>query len=885
MGRKLDALMGKTFRSSKCKTLLKLTISRMKILKNKREMQCKQSRKDVAQLLQNGQEASARLRVEHVLREQNIVDAYILIEGYCGAVIERMISIEKQKTCPVDLKESIASLVFAAPRCADLPELQDVRSLFTAKYGKEFITAAIELRPDCGVNRQIIEKLSARLPSAEVKLRLMKEIAAEHGVEWNFEEAQSEVRKPAEDLLDGPKQFFGESQTIFTPAEVVGQDSVPQNGRGNIEPGKRPPVMSQGLAAAAQPIYPAYSPHSSPPNSSPGVSLKTEQQGLEKLANSEVQDSPPLHAAFHIKEEQVASSKPARGLDSSLSGKDPYIGLQTEGNIDCHTSTKTTAGYENISSINDYPDLAKFSNAYAGSVGLKEENVKYTDVASAAQAAFESAAYAAAAARAAVDLARSEAGNKKLNQRADQSREESSESEDELDGTHWGKRNEGIYTKPIHRFESDIEESISGRNDEAFDTKGSRTTRHGPRDVSSPGTGFERVHPSQKVNSESSESGEEPLEDQLSWSKDGRSHLYKSDGQHFYDHSDDEQEDESNAHSWSQKLQNKHEYTESTGPQLKSYASNSNDHSSSFKATQPVFDDYEDDEDEHEKPPSGRSRYQSVLKGDRFENEDSEIGPFQHTAHQKQFDDDDDRYEMGMRRKEDQKEDYIQEKESKPYRSGSQIMRPRANRTSEDGEDQIAQSSQRSSSRQSKPAFRDFVRQERHSLQYFEPQFDDEAEPLNDIEGMKFHYHSKLPMPSSQLDDDQEPTHNRPSRQDMRGMVSDVRSNTDKVDNKYESHLGKISDSEGVYRYEGDGKLRWHPANLEEQPVLVESKKSAYRRDNGMSVRTRRVAREQHAEDKDKALNYDASKPTRDLPLPLRDDDLSVRFEAPRRNR
>jgi len=53
------------------------------------------------------------------------------------------------------LKEAISSVCFAAPRCADLSELLQVQMLFAGKYGKEFVSAATELRPDCGVNRQV----------------------------------------------------------------------------------------------------------------------------------------------------------------------------------------------------------------------------------------------------------------------------------------------------------------------------------------------------------------------------------------------------------------------------------------------------------------------------------------------------------------------------------------------------------------------------------------------------------------------------------------------------------------------------------------------------------------------------------------------------------
>ena len=60
------------------------------------------------------------------------------------------------RECPIDLKEAISSICFAAPRCADLPELMQVQMMFATKYGKEFVAAASELMPNCGVNRQVI---------------------------------------------------------------------------------------------------------------------------------------------------------------------------------------------------------------------------------------------------------------------------------------------------------------------------------------------------------------------------------------------------------------------------------------------------------------------------------------------------------------------------------------------------------------------------------------------------------------------------------------------------------------------------------------------------------------------------------------------------------
>jgi hypothetical protein len=59
------------------------------------------------------------------------------------------------RECPADLKEGIASLIFASPRCSEIPELVSLKKIFEKKYGNDFVSAAIELRPSCGVNRQV----------------------------------------------------------------------------------------------------------------------------------------------------------------------------------------------------------------------------------------------------------------------------------------------------------------------------------------------------------------------------------------------------------------------------------------------------------------------------------------------------------------------------------------------------------------------------------------------------------------------------------------------------------------------------------------------------------------------------------------------------------
>ncbi|CAN1235274.1 IST1-like protein [Linum perenne] len=220
----LDAFFSnKGFKAVKCKTLLKLTIPRIKLLRNRREIQIRQMRHDIAKLLENGQEATARIRVEHIVREENMMAAQEVLELFCELVSVRLPIIEAQRECPLDLKEAISSICFAAPRCADLPELIQVQMMFASKYGKEFVAAATDLRPDCGVNRQIVELLSVRAPSPDVKLKLLKTIAEEHELDWDPAESEAELSKPHEDLLNGPSQYVTGSKLPY-PDENKGED-------------------------------------------------------------------------------------------------------------------------------------------------------------------------------------------------------------------------------------------------------------------------------------------------------------------------------------------------------------------------------------------------------------------------------------------------------------------------------------------------------------------------------------------------------------------------------------------------------------------------------------------------------------------------------------
>ncbi|CAH8322273.1 unnamed protein product [Eruca vesicaria subsp. sativa] len=183
----MKKVLHRSFKPAKCKITLQMAASRLKILKNKKDTQIKQLRRELAHLLESGQTQTALIRVEHVVREEKTVAAYELVGIYCELIVIRLGVIDSQKTCPNDLKEAVASVLYASKRLSDVTELADVVKHFSAKYGKDFVSAAVGLQQDSGVSRLLVDKLSVKAPDGPTKNKILKEIAMEHNVTWEAE--------------------------------------------------------------------------------------------------------------------------------------------------------------------------------------------------------------------------------------------------------------------------------------------------------------------------------------------------------------------------------------------------------------------------------------------------------------------------------------------------------------------------------------------------------------------------------------------------------------------------------------------------------------------------------------------------------------------------
>ncbi|VAI07572.1 unnamed protein product [Triticum turgidum subsp. durum] len=166
----------------KLKSLLELTVSRVAIARKPRLARKSIASGDVCQLLSLGQtdRALQRVRVEQVIKEDNMLEALGIIELYCKCLVKKADQLDKPKECSEEVKEAVAGLVFAAKRCSDLPELQSARNILVDKFGDD-ITADAKVGTAV-VEPMLVWKLSGDTTSISLKKKVLKEIAAENNI-------------------------------------------------------------------------------------------------------------------------------------------------------------------------------------------------------------------------------------------------------------------------------------------------------------------------------------------------------------------------------------------------------------------------------------------------------------------------------------------------------------------------------------------------------------------------------------------------------------------------------------------------------------------------------------------------------------------------------
>ncbi|XP_017776530.1 PREDICTED: IST1 homolog [Nicrophorus vespilloides] len=168
---------------TKLKTHLRLAINRLKLLEKKKAELAQKSRKEISDFIVGGKAERAKIRVEHIIREDYLVEAMEIVEMYCDLLLARFGLITQMKELDEGLSEAIASLIWVAPRLqADIQELKIISDLLTAKYGKPY---ADSCRNDSeSVSIKLKHKLSIQSPPKKLVEKYLIEIASCFNVEY-----------------------------------------------------------------------------------------------------------------------------------------------------------------------------------------------------------------------------------------------------------------------------------------------------------------------------------------------------------------------------------------------------------------------------------------------------------------------------------------------------------------------------------------------------------------------------------------------------------------------------------------------------------------------------------------------------------------------------
>ncbi|KAK6108663.1 Regulator of Vps4 activity in the MVB pathway family protein [Brugia pahangi] len=254
---------------SKLKTNLRLAINRLKLLEKKKTEMALKSRTEIADFIANRKEDRARIRVEHIIREDFLVEAYELLEMYCDLILARFGLIQQIKHLDDGIAEAVINIIWAAPRVAtDVSEFKVINDQLTMKYGKTFAEAARnnQLEFPAKVSPKLIAKLSVQAPPKLLVERYMIEIAKCAGIPFTPDPnimREDEVAA-AEQMLIDFKNHGGQGYGWMYPDDIVSNSkkppSSPTNRGSGYYPGPPPPpagfkdAFSEGGIPASAPV-------------------------------------------------------------------------------------------------------------------------------------------------------------------------------------------------------------------------------------------------------------------------------------------------------------------------------------------------------------------------------------------------------------------------------------------------------------------------------------------------------------------------------------------------------------------------------------------------------------------------------------------------------
>lgn len=124
--------------------------------------------------------------MEHIIREDYLVEAMEILEMYCDLLLARFGLITQMKDLDDGIAEAVASLIWAAPRLqADVLEMKIIGEILTAKYGKPFADDQRAATSDTHkVSTKLLHKMAIQAPPKLLVEKYLIEIAKIYHIDY-----------------------------------------------------------------------------------------------------------------------------------------------------------------------------------------------------------------------------------------------------------------------------------------------------------------------------------------------------------------------------------------------------------------------------------------------------------------------------------------------------------------------------------------------------------------------------------------------------------------------------------------------------------------------------------------------------------------------------
>ncbi|XP_053952932.1 IST1 homolog isoform X4 [Anastrepha ludens] len=221
---------------TKLKTNLRLALNRLKLLEKKKAELAQKARKEIADYLATGKTERARIRVEHIIREDYLVEAMEIIEMYCDLILARFGLITQMKELDDGIAEAVCSLVWVCPRLqSDVAELKVISDIFIAKYGVQFAEHSRTATGDHQVSGKLMNKLQLQAPPKLLVEKYLIEIAKNYNIEYEpdpqvMQEEKVNTDQPQAHLIDlSDRNNLGGDGAVGPPPQMgfIGYPALP----------------------------------------------------------------------------------------------------------------------------------------------------------------------------------------------------------------------------------------------------------------------------------------------------------------------------------------------------------------------------------------------------------------------------------------------------------------------------------------------------------------------------------------------------------------------------------------------------------------------------------------------------------------------------------